>query len=136
MRFPWYRSLAFWLGFPGLLFLLWIWFLSAKHRTDLSITGPVTFVVANEAGFIRVTCWKDPAQPGWSDLRADHMIVRQSSRFFPDVAWRVQTHSSVFDLWLSHWVVLLSYLVIWGLVLGWRWSKFRASPALRSPKAG
>jgi hypothetical protein len=135
MRFRWYRSYTLWLGFPGLLFLLWIWILSAKHRTDFSLTGPATVFVANEAGFIRVTSWKDPAQPGWSGLKVDHMELRHRSRFFPGFAWRMQTHSGVFDLWLSHWLVLFCYLVSWGLILGWRWSKFRTSPERRLPKA-
>jgi hypothetical protein len=135
VRFRWHRSLCFWLGVPGLLFLLWIWILSAMHRTDLSITGPVTVFVANEAGFIRATCWKDPAQPGWSGLKADHMSLHHSARFFPGYAWRVETHSGVLDLWLAHWLGLFSYLVIWGLLLGWRWSKFRACPSPRLPAA-
>ncbi|QJE96826.1 hypothetical protein [Luteolibacter luteus] len=133
MRFRWHKSFTFWLGVPGLLFLVWIWFLSAEHRTDLSVSGPVTVFVANEAGFMRVTCWKDPAAMGWSDYNASHMRSRHSARLFPGFAWRMQTHSGVFDFWLSHWLALFVYQLLWGLAIAWRWRKFRPSLAPRLP---
>lgn len=135
MRFQWYRSFTFWLGVPGLLFLGWIWLLSVKHRTDFSISGPNTVFVANEAGYLRVTCWKDPALAAWSDFKIEQIESRHAMRFFPGFAWRLQTHSGVFDLWLAHWLLLFVYQLLWGIILAWRCWKFRPSPALRSPRA-
>ena len=42
MMRPWYRSRLFWLGLPGLVFLLWCWWDSMQRWTEISLSwhGP------------------------------------------------------------------------------------------------
>lgn len=51
---PWYRSRLFWVGIPGLLFLLWGWWDSGNAVSHLGIEGPrvETFVIDIEQGSI------------------------------------------------------------------------------------
>lgn len=72
---PWYRSRLFWLGVPGLVFLMWLWWDSMNHSTtiwlswegvsDGSVFGPATegFSVTHEWGSIHLGLNEDPFWP-------------------------------------------------------------------------
>ena len=46
MTRPFYRSRLFWLGVPGVVFLLWGWWDSERHYTEVSWVKPRSFVAA------------------------------------------------------------------------------------------
>lgn len=64
---PFYRSLLFWLGLPGLVFLLWGWWDSGAHGTDLMWTRPNQSVEIHVfLGRLELMSTRDQIQTGHS----------------------------------------------------------------------
>ena len=63
MRFLFWRSKAFWLGLPGLVFLGWGWWHSMGHYSKLNFGMPHGPVLFHERGEL-CAIWRDP---GYTD---------------------------------------------------------------------
>lgn len=139
---PIFRSMSFWLGIPGLLFLLWTWHDSLTH----------------DAGLIRRVWISQPDRPRWMDemigygptgFRVIHhtvepgphaSVLRQKIKLTrreitpgtlaedssPRLAWKAPQpgleHARVYltVMTIPHWLVLILYGAAWGGTMGWR----------------
>ena len=52
---PWYRSRLFWLGIPGLLFLLWGWWDSGMHYSQFTAAAPIQIQLDASRGWLMVS---------------------------------------------------------------------------------
>jgi len=111
MPSPWYRSRLFWLGIPGLLCLLWIWFGDMRkatavcwgnHAAEYRLgweQGVVAFVI-NKGG---------PPNLGFHgyhhDLPSDRKIEIFAPALWLDDDW--------FGIYLGDWFLVAVYLIVW-----------------------
>ena len=126
MRTRLYRSYTFRLGLVVPVFVLWSWIASTRYATSVSVEGQRCLVVGHRGGVLRVAAWSDPAAGKWQKPFLDHIANR--SRFFPGLAWRLQWDREMFDLRMSHWFLMLVYLLPWGALLFWRREKLLRAP--------
>ncbi|QJE94304.1 hypothetical protein [Luteolibacter luteus] len=143
MRFRLHRSLLFWLGLPGFLFILWSWKDSITHRSGLIRT---CFMTKN-GGTIGISETLGPAHcsfriqkltfnPKDFDAvvnhklrleRVPHSITGAPIRIFPpfkDIT--PPLYPGDFDkvrlrqITIPHWAILLSYGLGWSGLIAWR----------------
>lgn len=134
MRFPLFRSRAFWFGVPTLLFLLWAWVDSTRSITEIGRQSPWgSFAFDHRNSAIEIsrapvgspfnfsnTLWrgayatKDPAPAvWWPAVKAERDSV---GRHFVRI---------------PHWLLVLAYLAAWSLIITFRrrhWMKARRTP--------
>lgn len=143
---PIYRSMSFWLGLPGLLFLLWTWRDSLTHVAGIhrsvtiecleSISGATDFIGYRSGGFWVIVNTMEP-HPEASEPRSIHrgpievdhdellegLTGNQAS---PRLHWRSpdpdfeRGNVGITGFVLPHWLALILYLVAWGAVMTWR----------------
>jgi hypothetical protein len=127
---PWYLSRLFWLGIPGLVFLLWAWLADPRPPASLTLT--------TSAYRLNLDSRKRQLMIQWEANRTDGFVIggRQgtpasgipSARFFPPaVTHRTLDFSAPPDrhrvnfLEIAYWFLLLLYLAAWGLpLLAWQ----------------
>ena len=122
------RSTCLWLGLAGLVFVLWAWQDSMTHSSVLSWRG---YTIGSGAGGAGVHY--NPALGGIILDRVqyagipniDMSAVQVFSRF------NLEIHDGAFaSLTIPYWAMLISYLLLWSLVLGWRWRQLREARKL------
>jgi hypothetical protein len=106
---PWYCSRLFWLGLPGLVFLLWIWL--AKVRTHLGagysgiISNGVTsthFIGSSGGEIIYATVQAEVAGGGFYRVNDDWSPTNRRSTF-PLAFSRSIRMTSAFPIWRLGW---------------------------------
>ena len=133
---PWHKSLVFWLGIPGLAFILWLWTwsMSTEVRIDnwANAKGPPfeqwtkEFVVHGNSRLLF----------SWADF--DEMPGRYVERHYPRTRSRSKIVGTTWfpplghftgrpdpgqvrhTISLPHWFFVLLYLALWLLVYRWR----------------
>jgi hypothetical protein len=137
---PFHRSRLFWLGLPGLVFLLWAWLGSPLNlRVRISI-GDYILRVGGEDRALKVD-WEvygsgHLAAPGLRFYKGGMYagdIDTEGQRFFPKaLRYDVRKYHyhlgvrSIPEVKLAYWFLLLFYMMIWLLVLTvWQRRKFR-----------
>ena len=122
---PFYRSLLFWLGLPGLLFLIWLWvaFLEKRVTATLVLTGTYGIDVTHGGGFLAIQDL-DVAprkQPPWP--KGIRWETEFRSNFDPPKPIRVgawpQTPNQARSRWIavSYWFPIPIYVAAWSLLL-------------------
>lgn len=124
MRFRLFRSRAFWFGVPGLVFLLWGWWVSMGHRSWVAFD---TVGIGHSAGEVYAYCFSDDMLV-LGDMGVGHYEVApvdalewkkdliDSPKVFPD--FRVT--------FVPYYWMIVAYVAGWaGLVL-WRSRKYRS----------
>ena len=139
---PLHRSLTFWLGLPGLLFILWTWHDSLNH--EMGIFRPVWIDAADKsaghddmlsygyAGFWATYCiigpgtsrtvFREPVQITRREIKREIKDFRAvpifewdtPDAYFNDPGIRNRT------LVIPHWLALIIYGVGWSGVTFWR----------------
>lgn len=132
MRTRLHRSYIFRLGIIFPVFVLWSWLASTRYATSVLVEGPGCLVAGHRGGALRMAVWHDPAVGKWQRPTLDHVASR--SRFFPGFAWRLQWDREIFDLRMSHWFLMLAYLLPWAGLLFWRRERLRIAPRLSRPE--
>ena len=88
---PWYRSRLFWLGIPGLVFLLWSWFAYPRRGMDLIWAGTDRWMCLRDNGrhiFIAYQALPPPGKPGFV-IRQDTCGPEQVDPLLPPaIKWR------------------------------------------------
>ena len=125
-RFRLFRSKAFWFGVPGLVGLLWGWWVSMGHRSgvDFGLCG-----VGQSAGDFYAYCFS----PGWLDSWEVETFQYQVE---PDeeVEWRrnlIEAPHVIPDFrvaFIPYYWPILAYLAIWAGLLILRKRKFERRP--------
>ena len=140
MTRPFYRSRLFWLGGPGMIFLLWVWFVAQKEWTlvwtdRLSSTSLV--YEPGVVGIIRTTMSPD-YDVIYSDLgfqQLSNTVAPKDLEYFGwSLSWsteapfdpRIRTSRLSVPLWL----LTPLYTACWlGSVLWWQRRKARLNPS-------
>ncbi len=159
---PFHRSLLFWLGLPGLLFLIWAWHDSQSHLTDFARgrrtdadgwfhwQGGLTVAHANvEKGDFSTFLLNDSSFAVQELSSSQFPIVDQPWRFnrgekWDDYDWEGTLRPSIrtgstprgsdwWSVFIPHWLMILGYLVAWGGIAVW-W-RLRVKRAVRRIQA-
>lgn len=119
--------LTFWLGFAGLLFLIWIWFDSRLHSSDLGRYGSKIVILSNRHATLQLAIGDNlgPVSGIWINrggFPPDGDEV-PSPHGNPPVRFFVPPGHGKFErefgrewsiYWIPHWLILGLYLGIWG----------------------
>ncbi|MEK7949728.1 hypothetical protein [Luteolibacter soli] len=131
MRFRLFRSRAFWLGVPGLVFLLWAWVDSMRYATLISGSGRVEVKVWNVWGTASFAVWRDPIATGLLEFDVDRKVIRdeetkQKAKHLAELglAWLIADRPG-FSASMRHSMVLPSYLLLWLALVAGQWWRFK-----------
>jgi hypothetical protein len=144
---PWYRSRLFWLGLPGLVFMLWLWLAKAGqsfHFGHAKTTGAAEMtyrVIGASAGSIFQNTSRSyyngslPLGFYWggrglhgsgSGLDPDEPVTYFPRPFGIIREARFQREGR--KIQLAWWVVISTYMAVWlGALAGWQRRKARLS---------
>jgi hypothetical protein len=148
---PWYRSLVFYLGVPGFLFLLWGWLAEPLHYRSVRITlGEYCLTLADEGRLARVD-WEVygsgrimfpgfrfydyvATASGWTMAQPEQRLFPPALRYeVEEYPYHLGTRT-IPQLSLAYWFLLALYLPAWAtLLLAWQRRKARALKASASP---
>lgn len=131
MRFRLLRSRSFWFGVPGLLFLLWAWWVSIGNISTMTIGGhgfkmPRRWEIGQAAGEVYAT-WGLGGWPDWKFYPYHgEMQVEARRHWRRNLTW-VRAGDPAFRYLIvgHHWLVL-GYLVAWSGPVFWRSRRYRA----------
>lgn len=123
MRYPLIRSRAFWLGVPGLLFLLWSWADSTRNFTQIEKKNP--------AGSFSFVHWDSAIKvcraPVGSPFAFSNRVWRgpyPTKEPVPTIWWpAVKAERDYVGrpfIRIPHWLLLLAYLALWSAGIAWR----------------
>jgi len=118
MRFFLFRSRALWFGVPGLVFLLWGWWVSMGHRSFVRFGGAGHWTIGQGEGEVFAR-WYSGEAPDWQyfDARHEKASVERLREWKDDAAEYWSTSGYVL---LPYHLLVLSYLAIWAGLLIWR----------------
>ena len=151
VRFRWFRSMAFWVGVPGLVFLLWAWGDSAKSefKGHVSIGGRSVHLTQG-AGYLDIQITRRGLPTPWdvSALRRPRPTGDQGWPGFSCMPqWRHHenpvgwinsfyfSYPTVGDtLILPHWLLVSIYSGLWCGLLLWRRRRYRKLPPADLPR--
>jgi hypothetical protein len=123
---PLYRWKSFWFGVLFIAFLGWGWVRSIYMNDflmwmpkDLDFNGSF----GQSRGSFRVGWSYSPAPPDLPIFEwRSYTPARSSERLFPR-AFNWNIYPSSIGIWLSHWFLILLFLVPWSGWLAWRWRR-------------
>jgi hypothetical protein len=140
---PWYRSRLFWLGLPGLVFLLWLWLIFSPRAICID-AGQRSFDLLSFRSALELTTSDDRwAPPAWEidvfplDEEADridpgdHLFKRDYHAWPGEIDVGGVRRLEFFRLdyvSMRPWLPVAAYLVLWVAALAlWQWRKTRLS---------
>lgn len=141
---PWYRSRLFWLGLPGLVFMLCLWLAKADQVFAVghyAITGPtgstLRYIGASEGSIHQTTLrynWVTGARLGfhWRGFNGSGAgLAPECATYFPRpfaIIRRPLWGRKHREIRLAWWAVISAYTAVWlGAVAGWQRRKARLS---------
>lgn len=151
MRFRLSRSLTFWLGLPGLLFLLWTWADSFDWQSRLGFAGkPGLGALASDGSTLSFEWTRyEPVPQGMAQEPLEYEIPELPSgmhfHFSHDPsarpkrpllwakfeAWTQRSGPTVSSaVFIPYWMITLGYLGLWSTALTWRWKRSRRTSAV------
>lgn len=114
---PWHKSLIFWLGLPGLLFLLWAWVDSQTHRAVVVTGIPGRIALVQTRNQVSLTLMPDRGGTFFAIGGITHRPYMATDEApdprFPPLRFRWVRHGDSRELLLPHWHLLLLYLSLW-----------------------
>ena len=133
---PWYRSRLFWLGLPGLVFLLWGWADSTRFLSIVKWQSKGVVLGFQSCGnSLRIDSFHclDPGRP--SDLTCDRVPISRlplavEHRLFPTAVRFGSIHdasnaSTTRMLVIAYWVKISAYTAVWIACLAY-WQRHKA----------
>jgi hypothetical protein len=134
---PWHRSRLFWLGLPGLVFMLWL----AKARESLSlhhtgITGhreSTRRSIGTSDGLIyQATSRTSFAVSGPEEIgfhgSVEALDPERPTCYFPLRPFGIIRENEYREIWLAWWAAIPAYAAVWlGALAGWQRRKARLS---------
>ncbi len=148
MTCPFYRSRLFWLGLPGLVFLLWFWLIFSPKGIYIN-AGPRGGSILSFRSAIEFTFSDDSSRPKWEvgvlPLEEENDRIDFSDPVFKRdyqvwsgescaVGRSLLTFSRMDYLSMRPWLPSVAYLRIWlGVVWGWQFRKSRLLKLHTSP---
>lgn len=138
MTHPFYRSRLFWLGLPGLAFLLWLWGVDPFSTVTLD-RGTSRVTVSTGRRQVRIVTYTSAAPISVAGHTGTAHRPLPAPLFPPAVKRTVlvvDSGSGVRATYLSvaSWLLLLVYLGVWAALLtGWQRRKSRLLKAAAAP---
>ena len=130
---PFYRSRLFWLGLPGLVFLLWGWWISMGHQSAAGFPGNA-FI--GQMGGEVFACSDSGGWPMWGDFSSMHREITVAEVRELKNWWAAETETSpsLRMILIPYYWPVLAYTVTWLLTLAW-WQrrKYRISKLHTAP---
>lgn len=125
MRFRLFRSPAFWLGVPGLVFLLWGWWDSMGHRSWVEVGSIRDWELGQTSGNV-YAFWYTEGWPNWRDFYAEHgeASVDDASELKEELAEARQMMASFRYGFILHYCLVLGYVAMWAGLVYWRSQKY------------
>lgn len=132
MRFRLFRSRAFWFGVPGLVFLLWGWWVARSHESGVGFWGP-RFCGIGQMGGRVYAYWHSTGFPDWQNFYFWHweMTMEDASKTMKVRANSEDRSPAFRHVSVSYCWLVASYGVAWAGVVGWRSRKYRPLQELR-----
>jgi hypothetical protein len=130
-RFRLLRSRAFWFGVPGLVFLLWAWWVSIRHISSVGVGASRPWGIGQAAGVV-VSVWNSEGWPeDWrkSGTRHEGVSVEDARGWKTRLAEQREWTSGFRYVVISHHTLVLAYVAGWAGLVVWRARKLRALPA-------
>lgn len=116
---PWYRSRLFWLGIPGLLFLLWWWLASQRPSGFVGWMNDDHFwSLGHSKGYVEIL-WIEDLGEGfeygtkgfrWDVLPQKKVIMPPPTRFERQEERGIRRETS---FRIADWIFVLTYLSAW-----------------------
>jgi hypothetical protein len=127
---PWYRSRLFWLGVPGLVFLMWGWWKSGsqmvRFSNGINDSNPAVGLFFDESCLM--ISWEldwdfdwhiELEEAGMFEQTSDHPVGWFSKRFGYELEELGSRQLNQF--YIPLWLAVASYSVLWwGALLLWR----------------
>jgi hypothetical protein len=115
----WWRSRLFWLGMPGLMFLLWGWF--AIPRTTATLTwrgvdGYVTLGHASRLAYCYFVPSLEKVPPRWQRGATVSTAILEPERtnaVFPRAIQFDLGRRGGFNVFVAYWFLIFMYLPLW-----------------------
>ena len=130
VKFRLFRSRAFWFGVPGLVFLLWGWWVSMGHLSVASYgSGRNEWMIGQSAGEL-VMGWNWDGGQMSQGLNGDHLQMPPGG----EVEWRVglarycDSDVTLRFVFIPFQWPVLGYVAVWAGLLIWRKRKFENRP--------
>ena len=124
---PFYRSRLFWLGLPGLVFLLWGWWLSTGHWSEVGSEAGIYWGIGQLGGEV-YAFWDLNGPPDWGQFESANpgpglTKVGDLKRTLAVMREIYPTYRSVF---IPYYWLILAYTAAWLLTLAlWQRRKSR-----------
>jgi hypothetical protein len=135
MTFHLFRSRSFWLGLPGLIFLLWAWGDSLSSLSSLSRNTSPGGGIAQQEGSIVLHYWnRFPFDPGGFQLKRE--ALKREPFELPGFMWDRTEGWESDEGWgwrilaIPHWFVIAIYFLIWAALIQLRRRRHAASSQL------
>ena len=141
---PLHRSLTFWLGLPGLIFLSWAWVdsmhrLSAVQRrhtiNSRELQAETRDSLLHHSGKLSLIRVKPLADEPYTNKHSRTYWRRQDSpagTWFPPLDYRTDLTAAVLQsrtLTIPHWLIILAHLALWTALLAYRRRRMRRAMA-------
>jgi hypothetical protein len=134
---PWYRSRLFWVGFPGLAMLLWLWLeRPMRHFEVKAMWGNRAWHVADSSRLLEVG-WDRRSSPYIPSKVEIYRWQRSEDRLFPPALWlsaygdKLEWDRRWFVAW---WLLIAGYIPLW--LCGVAWWQRRKRRLLNASAAG
>lgn len=126
MRFRWFRSRALWFGVPGLLFLLWGWWVSMRHWSAVSYGHALSAWEAGQVGGGVYAHWDANGWPDKGEMHAGHQRCTPAEARELEKDWSKLSEAlpNCRFARITYYQIFPGYLAFWAVLLIWRKLKF------------
>ena len=130
-RFRLFRSRAFWFGVPGLVGLLWGWWVSTGYHSWVEVGSLRDWELGQTSGHV-YAFWYVEGWPNWREVYAGHeeASVDDSNELKQEMAEGREAVSSFRYIIMGHHWLAAGYLVSWCGLVFWRSRRFSALAAV------
>jgi hypothetical protein len=133
---PWYRSRLFWLGVPGIVFLVWGWLANVRNDFHISYrawrgSDLLSWDWGTSLGSIYHS--RSESNPGrGSKFKLGFSTFHETLEpdeptiYFPLRPFGVVREPEYKEVWVAWWAIVLCYTLVWlGALIGWHRRKIR-----------
>lgn len=133
---PWYRSRLFWLGVPGLVFLMWGWLANVRNDFHVRHTAwrgsdLLGWDIGTSLGSIYYS--RSESNPGrGSTFKLGFNTFHETldpdepTVYFPVRPFGIVREPDYEEVWVAWWMMVVSYTLFWlGGLVGWQRRKVR-----------
>ena len=124
MRFRLLRSRAFWVGVPGLVFLLWGWWTALRYYSSAGCMG-ATFWEIGQIGGEVYAYWDSGGGPDWRQLTFIHLETIAGAEVTHSVADVRGIYPTVRLVRVPYYWPVFGYVAVWAGLIRWRSEKYR-----------